>query len=323
MRSDGTFLFWQETESVIYRLAHNAAALPKINLFVDGMEITQGIQNSSNSVVLIQNRPTYVRIFVKSAGDSVPGVTARLYGSGTGVSGSVGPVNAIGPITVRANPDRLALDQSFLFRLPWNWTQAKDLRLMAQVNPSATRWSPTADNYSPLYEGEAEARAEAAGFAHAHASSAVQYLVEIGRCVEKFLCINSRYVIGQLAHLAGFGFAHNLDRFEQLAVFFKRNIQACDTSGLYNHGLLTGNVAYKTYLGGVFAGSYVAHGKISFGVGRYSYRRAGKGYGGLWQARSGVIGYTSFNSTGSLAIGVPGDRQKKSTNYRDSHSYII
>ncbi len=110
---------------MIYRLAHNAAALPKINMFIDGMQITQGIQNSSNSVVLVQNRPTYVRIFVKSAGDPVPGVTARLYGSGTGVaSGSLRPVNASGPITVRANPDRMSLDQSFIFELPWSWTQS-------------------------------------------------------------------------------------------------------------------------------------------------------------------------------------------------------
>lgn len=152
MRSDGTFLFWQETESAIYRLAHDVAALPKINMFIDGMEITQGIQNSSNSVLLIQNRPTYVRIFAKSAGDSVPGVTARLYGSGTGVGGWVSPVNAIGPITVRANPDRLSLDQSFLFRLPWDWTQAKDLRLTAQINPFGYPLEPNyADNYSPTY----------------------------------------------------------------------------------------------------------------------------------------------------------------------------
>ena len=63
LSTDNTFLFWLDDGRVL-RLANDAAALPKINLHPTGLEITQGIQRADNSVVLVQNRDTYVRAFV-------------------------------------------------------------------------------------------------------------------------------------------------------------------------------------------------------------------------------------------------------------------
>ena len=108
------------------------------NLRITGMEVTQGIQDLANSVLLVSGRRTFVRVYVKSDGPAVPGVTATLSGStpfclspdcSTGSVdqqlGTLVPVNTVGPrITVSPNPTRSILDDSFLFELPWNWTNS-------------------------------------------------------------------------------------------------------------------------------------------------------------------------------------------------------
>ncbi len=146
LTSDGTYLFWQESDKV-QRLAGNAAALPSINLRATGLEVTQGIQNTSNGVLLVQNRRTFVRFYVKSDGAAVAGVTAALYAP-TLEAGPLSPVNAVGTnITVRATPDRNDLNQSFLFELPWSWTQQPNLTLRAVLNPGGVPLEPSlADN---------------------------------------------------------------------------------------------------------------------------------------------------------------------------------
>ncbi len=134
LHTDGAYLFWQQ-EDTVQRLPNDATALPQINMRVTGMEITQGIQNLSNSVLLIKNRRTFVRVYVKSDGSAVSGVSAEL----TAVNlekGPLLPVNSVGThITVRQNPNRADINQSFLFELPWNWTQGSNLTLRATLNP--------------------------------------------------------------------------------------------------------------------------------------------------------------------------------------------
>lgn len=122
----------------------NAGPLPVVgpappNLRVTGMEVTQGIQDLANSVRLVSGRRTFVRVYVQSDGAAVPGVTATL--SGAGVYSTIGgtvtvpldainPSNTVGPrITVSPNPKRSNLNDSFLFELPWEWTNFESLRL--------------------------------------------------------------------------------------------------------------------------------------------------------------------------------------------------
>lgn len=118
----------------------------KPNMRVTGIEVTQGIQDLANSVPLVAGRRTFVRVYAQSVGAAVPGVTAILSGVGTFCgprtcqSGALRtplvPVNTVGTrITVRPNPKRSNLDDSFLFELPWQWTtQFKSLRLHAVVS---------------------------------------------------------------------------------------------------------------------------------------------------------------------------------------------
>ncbi|HEX7394606.1 MAG TPA: BACON domain-containing carbohydrate-binding protein [Anaerolineaceae bacterium] len=135
LTTDGTYLFFSPEDGSLQRLANNASALPSINMVANGMEVTQGIQNLSNSVILIKNKRTFVRLYVKSAGAAVAGVTAQLDAPDLGL-GPLAPVNPVGTsLTVRATPDRNDINQSFLFELPWTWTQYSSIKLRVTLNP--------------------------------------------------------------------------------------------------------------------------------------------------------------------------------------------
>lgn len=91
VQSDGYNLYWAEqtingplSPATLKRLPANAEALPKVNLTVTGLEITQGIQRSDNTVPLIRLRPTFVRVFARATGTSVTDVTAHLQVSAAG-----------------------------------------------------------------------------------------------------------------------------------------------------------------------------------------------------------------------------------------------
>lgn len=146
------YVFWQEG-GAIKRLPKNASALPLTNMKITGMMITQGIQRPDNSVILIQGRRTFVRVFVQSDGPAVPGVTTRLerLDSSNNVIATVLPVNNVGTnLTVHPSPVRTALNDSFLFELPWSWVTS-GLRLRARLNPyQAPPESNYADNTSAV-----------------------------------------------------------------------------------------------------------------------------------------------------------------------------
>ena len=131
--ADG-YLFWQANDSV-QRLPNNVTALPQTNMRITGMEVTQSVQNLSNSVVLIRGKRTFVRVYVKSDGPAVAGVTAHLSAPSL-EQGPLLPVNSSGTtMTVLPSPSRANINQSFLFELPWSWTQQTNLTLRANLNP--------------------------------------------------------------------------------------------------------------------------------------------------------------------------------------------
>jgi YVTN family beta-propeller protein len=128
-----------------------------------GMEVTQAIQDLTNSVPLVSGRRTFVRVYVQSDGVEIPGVTATLSGAGaictvsgcvTGIAlGSLVPSNAVGArITVRPMPKRTNVDDSFLFELPWNWTNYVSVRLHVELtaDPGPPREACPATDSDPL-----------------------------------------------------------------------------------------------------------------------------------------------------------------------------
>ena len=144
--TDGQFLFWVKDGNLL-RLPVNAAALPRINLRVTGMEITQGIQNSTNSVRLIRGKDTHVRLFARSDGASVPDVTARIYVIEDGAE--MGPFYPDKSLTLTNNPNRLAADQSFTFHLPLWAVDGNTIQVRAVINPFGYPFEPeggSADN---------------------------------------------------------------------------------------------------------------------------------------------------------------------------------
>jgi hypothetical protein len=145
LTSDGTYIFWQEA-GMLQRMAGDASALPSINMKVTGIEVTQGIQDTGNSVLLVKNRRTFVRVYVKSDGAAVSGVTALLTKRGDPFT--LSPVNQSGTkITVRNSPNRTDLEQSFLFELPWSWTTGSSLTMDFTLNPYKVPLEPNyADN---------------------------------------------------------------------------------------------------------------------------------------------------------------------------------
>jgi hypothetical protein len=109
-----------------------------MDLEVIGLEVTQGIQDMNNSVPLIGGKRTVVRFHVRSqwANPTSMPVTAYLqvWRQGT-YMGALQPSNSGGAITMRQNPDRGQLDDSFYFELPPDWLGYGIVHMEAVVNP--------------------------------------------------------------------------------------------------------------------------------------------------------------------------------------------
>ena len=147
LKQNNLFIFWQDGGEIL-RLPVNAEAIPEVRLRARDLEVTQGIQNLSNDVFLVEGRRTFVRFHVSTVENdspSVAGVSATLRGiRGRTFLGTLYPINEVGSqVRVRADPVRAELDHSFLFELPDSWTQS-GLRLTATLNPNQV---PFEDDY--------------------------------------------------------------------------------------------------------------------------------------------------------------------------------
>ena len=129
----------------------------KPNIAATQLEVTQGIQEADGlGVTLVAGKRTYVRFHVsKTSGAADPVVGARLWRivNGQRFGDPLLPSARIGlfrflpfrlggtqyvfdpTVTVRSNPDRNTLGDSFYFRLPDSWTLG-DLTVEAEVNPT-------------------------------------------------------------------------------------------------------------------------------------------------------------------------------------------
>jgi hypothetical protein len=150
LTTNGEFLFWTEgagPQQSLKRLPSDVDPLPKVDMAITGMEITQGVQNNANSVRLVRNRETYVRVFFR--GDQpVNGATMRLYGTFNDIEhGPLLPLRAT-HLTAKTAPDRNQIDDAFLFVLPWEWSQQPSITLRAELNPFRVPQEPNYANNS-------------------------------------------------------------------------------------------------------------------------------------------------------------------------------
>ena len=85
------------------------------------LEVTQGVQQPDNSVVLIKDRPTFVRYTLTST-IAYAGVNAYLHGTRNDVPLPGSPIAALNnPRTLEATADRAVLNDTFNFQLPSSW----------------------------------------------------------------------------------------------------------------------------------------------------------------------------------------------------------
>ncbi len=144
--------------------------LLKPNIVAQRLEVTQGIQTAAGTgVTLVAGKRTYVRFHVnRDFGSADPVVGARLWRivNSQRVGDPLVPSSAIGfarfipyrlggsrfvsdpYITVRSNPNRNTLNDSFYFRLPDAWTAAGNLTIEAEVNPTFQANSFVEENHA-------------------------------------------------------------------------------------------------------------------------------------------------------------------------------
>lgn len=106
-----------------------------IDLIADKLEVSQAIQDLTNSVRLVANKRTFVRFHVHSA-SGLHRTSARLHVQRGGDVVTLAPINPRGQIIVRPSPNRGVRDQAFLFALPSGF-RAGTVALTAELNPDA------------------------------------------------------------------------------------------------------------------------------------------------------------------------------------------
>ncbi|MBX3053127.1 MAG: hypothetical protein KF753_16710 [Caldilineaceae bacterium] len=103
------------------------------------LEVTQGIQDLSNTVPLIRGKTAWVRFYVgRSAGQSSPLVSAQLWHivNNQRVGSPVYPSNPGGKLAPPTSPNRGQLGDTFYFPVPSDWLNASTLQVEATANPS-------------------------------------------------------------------------------------------------------------------------------------------------------------------------------------------
>ena len=145
--ADGWVYF--DTSNGLSRIRADAPPLSWDLAFKD-WEVTQGIQNLTNNVPLVANKPTYVRVYgTKLSGPAANNVEALLQGQdANGASlGTLRSINGVQNFLVNNGaPNRAVTNGGWLFQLPDSWTSAGVTRLTIQIDPRGVWNDPNRGN---------------------------------------------------------------------------------------------------------------------------------------------------------------------------------
>ncbi len=112
------------------------------------IEVTQGVQQPDNRVMLIENRPTFARVSITS-GDAHTNVSAQLYGYRGGVALAGSPVAAMNnPRALKPSVSRDTLGDTFNFELPAVWLNGTIELSVKADNGSSFNYSSAAAQFS-------------------------------------------------------------------------------------------------------------------------------------------------------------------------------
>lgn len=131
----------------VHLLWAGAGPPPGPDMQINNIEVTQAIQDLNNSVDLVAGKRTYVRVHV-STPMNINDVFATLSGRRGFVTltPTLNPGNPGADITVRTNPDRGQINDSFWFELPSSWTSSGNLTLTARLDPNGAKFDPNTSN---------------------------------------------------------------------------------------------------------------------------------------------------------------------------------
>jgi predicted outer membrane repeat protein len=130
------------TQSPTLTITPTATKVPTpntLNYTTYAIEVTQGIQDLSNTVPLIRGKTAWVRAYVRRAsGASSPLVSAQLWHivNNQRVGSPVYPSNPGGKLAPPTSPNRSQLGDAFYFPVPSAWLNASTLQVEVTVNPS-------------------------------------------------------------------------------------------------------------------------------------------------------------------------------------------
>jgi hypothetical protein len=143
------------------------------DLVIDAVEVTQSVQDLNNSVRLVTDKPTYVRVHARST-SGLFRTFATLEISNSSGRTTLHPQNPGAHIVVRTDPSREIVDHAFLFQLPSAFTRPDDtLVLTARVNPIVSGWRTT--RYPPETDYSNNARTVTVTFEEAPRIGLIMY----------------------------------------------------------------------------------------------------------------------------------------------------
>ena len=122
-----TTSYWVRISNICGSVNSATATIAVSVLELMALEVTQGIQDLSNSVQLIQDKRTIVRAHVKSLQGNISQVSAKLLATKIETNGTrtiLGEQlagNRGQRIRVLTSPRRISLDDDFYFELPQHW----------------------------------------------------------------------------------------------------------------------------------------------------------------------------------------------------------
>ena len=137
IQADDVYVYWQNNFQ-LFKLPQDAEALPYTNLFINRVEVTQGVQSLADDVPLIRGKTTFVRVVPQADGEAVEWVTANLQlltELGTELGEEMLPINSSLYLTVEPSPSPTVLESHFLFELPASITDTDTLRFRVIINP--------------------------------------------------------------------------------------------------------------------------------------------------------------------------------------------
>ena len=113
------------------------------DIYVEGIEVTQTVQDLDNSVRLVAGKPTYVRVHARTTSGRFRTFATLEIANSSGRA-VLFPQNPAAHVVLRPFPSREFVDHAFLFLIPSAFTQADStLLLTANVNPIVNDWRTT------------------------------------------------------------------------------------------------------------------------------------------------------------------------------------